>query len=299
MHHYQAYGLHFVSDLILPVEVCEASLEIDVTIHQRDFRGSEMESSFMMNDISGFQESLLLEVETVGRFMASSTEILYEKAEDVEEGVIVLYVMGSVLASLLHLRGLIPFHGSALVYEGCHLLIMGDSGAGKSSMTQCLMQRGCDFVSDDLLAFDQKCSDLRTLPAFGLAKLSRKQCGDEPFYKKVPDVFEERDKVYVKRDVLEDNLIPAVTRAVILECHSEDVLVIEAVKGARKVDLLLKQLFRTEYTRLSDTWPQAIRIAMRLASQVEVLSIKRPLLGDTKKQIEEALHQWITSERSV
>lgn len=63
---------------------------------------------------------------------------------------------GTVVAHLLAWRGLIPMHGCAVAIDGRAVLILGDAGAGKSSLAAGLIAQGAALVSDDLsaLAFD-------------------------------------------------------------------------------------------------------------------------------------------------
>ena len=56
----------------------------------------------------------------------------------------------TVTALLLAWRGSLPFHGSAISVDGQGLLICGESGAGKSSLTAALTAEGAQFISDDL-----------------------------------------------------------------------------------------------------------------------------------------------------
>ncbi len=63
---------------------------------------------------------------------------------------------GTVAAHLLAWRGLIPMHGCTVAIDGRAVLILGEAGAGKSSLTAGLIAAGATLVSDDLsaLAFD-------------------------------------------------------------------------------------------------------------------------------------------------
>ena len=63
---------------------------------------------------------------------------------------------GTVVAHLLAWRGLIPMHGCAVMIDGRAVLILGDAGAGKSSLTAGLISQGAALISDDLsaVAFD-------------------------------------------------------------------------------------------------------------------------------------------------
>ena len=56
----------------------------------------------------------------------------------------------TITALLLAWRGSLPFHGCAVSIKGQGVLICGESGAGKSSLTAALIAEGAQFISDDL-----------------------------------------------------------------------------------------------------------------------------------------------------
>lgn len=61
-----------------------------------------------------------------------------------------LYLEGVVLVALLHQRDIISFHASSFVHEGQGVMIMGETGAGKSSLTLAFAMNGAGFLTDDL-----------------------------------------------------------------------------------------------------------------------------------------------------
>ena len=63
------------------------------------------------------------------------------------------FLFGSVFGALLHRRGIIPMHGSAVGTPGGECaLIVGAPGAGKSTLTALLEERGRQVVADDVSA---------------------------------------------------------------------------------------------------------------------------------------------------
>ncbi len=52
-----------------------------------------------------------------------------------------------------HERSLV-LHAGAVVFAGWLVLLVGESGAGKSTFTRLLLQRGASYLSDDMVAFD-------------------------------------------------------------------------------------------------------------------------------------------------
>lgn len=61
-----------------------------------------------------------------------------------------LYLEGVVLVALLHQRNIISFHASSFVSEGRGVMILGETGAGKSSLTLSFALNGAGFLTDDL-----------------------------------------------------------------------------------------------------------------------------------------------------
>jgi hypothetical protein len=64
------------------------------------------------------------------------------------------YLIGQVLPVVAVLRGLEPFHASAVARHGETSGFVGASEAGKSSIAVALLQRGWDLVADDVVAVE-------------------------------------------------------------------------------------------------------------------------------------------------
>ncbi len=60
-------------------------------------------------------------------------------------------VLGSVLAACLWQAGKVCLHGGMVVSGGTGLMVMGASGAGKSSTLGALMQLGCPILTEDVV----------------------------------------------------------------------------------------------------------------------------------------------------
>lgn len=65
-----------------------------------------------------------------------------------------LLLMGPGSALVLHQRGVLPLHGSGIVTDRGAVLLVGHSGAGKSTTLGAFMDRGYPVLCDDLAAVD-------------------------------------------------------------------------------------------------------------------------------------------------
>lgn len=82
------------------------------------------------------ESEYLQKVPGVGRFYASDGRYVeYFSEEGADPEWVRLYLNGQVLVALLHQRKIISFHASSFVHDGQGVMILGETGAGKSSVT--------------------------------------------------------------------------------------------------------------------------------------------------------------------
>ncbi len=74
-----------------------------------------------------------------------------------------VYLVGPALGAALRLLRRSVLHASAVEVDGRALLVMGEAGAGKSTMTAALVDRGCPLVTEDVSALDVEGGSPRVL----------------------------------------------------------------------------------------------------------------------------------------
>lgn len=109
----------------------------------------------------------------VGAFrIAADDRIEVDPNTGVADSLIALPLLGAVLATLLHRRGLMVFHASAVALNGAAVILLGDKGAGKSTTAGALIGGGHALIADDIAAIDFAAPNgPSVLPAFGQLKL--------------------------------------------------------------------------------------------------------------------------------
>ncbi len=159
-YYYQVYGLTVHSDLelpeLVPVDACVAQARIrfgslpkklDTAIH--DFGW-----------ISATDEICLIKQQGIARYLISKgTEIVIDRREQrgrqrgsgARAADVRLFLLGSALGALLHQRGLLPLHVSAVQTPEGVWAFSGESGDGKSTIAAMLHKKfGCPLISDDV-----------------------------------------------------------------------------------------------------------------------------------------------------
>jgi hypothetical protein len=153
MYSYWGYGLSIRSALSLPELSAPAETFPDVVIRLERADHPVSESIHAENSFHVTAKEACLCWRMGGRFLIrNGKEIVIHPAAEADEALIRLLVLGPVLAILLHQRGLLVLHASAVAVEGGAVLFIGGKGAGKSTMAAALYARGHSFLADDVAA---------------------------------------------------------------------------------------------------------------------------------------------------
>jgi len=155
VHFYRVAGLAVASEIELPGAIAAArpagapdivvrSGQVPAALEQASARGATWE-------IAG--DKFLFRVPDVARFLLTGgREIVVEAAPGMEAADVAIFLVGTVLGILLHQRGQVVLHASAVRVSGKAVLFCGPSGAGKSTLAAALVQRGFPLVTDDFCA---------------------------------------------------------------------------------------------------------------------------------------------------
>lgn len=112
--------------------------------------------------------------QSVGRVrVTGGRSIEVDPLPDFDQRLLGLFLLGPVMAALLHQRGLLVLHGSAVeIAPGRAVLFLGDNGAGKSTIAAAFLKAGHQVLTDDVIALDIV-DMVRVRAAFPAMKLSR------------------------------------------------------------------------------------------------------------------------------
>ena len=173
MNHYWAYGLGIQSALLLPELVPVARVQVDVVIRLGRVVHPESDpcspgSCFHLTGREAF-----FFWDGIGSFMVrDGVDITIEPSPDVDQRLIRLPLLGTILAVLLHQRGLMVLHGSAVAVGNEVVAFIGPKGRGKSTTAAMLHGRGHRLMADDIVAVRiREGHDPEVIPGFPQFKL--------------------------------------------------------------------------------------------------------------------------------
>jgi len=152
VHLYRVCGLSVASDIALPGLIEGRSKAApDVTIRRGPVPEQLSDAQAAGPTWQAGTRQFLLHVRGVARFLLSDGhEIVFAPASEESMADIPIFLIGTVFGILLHQRGQIVLHASAVEVDGRAVLFCGPSGAGKSTLAAAFAQRGYAVVTDDL-----------------------------------------------------------------------------------------------------------------------------------------------------
>jgi hypothetical protein len=169
---YRAYGLGINSTVPLP-ELIDAPSGEDVIIRRKQLEDVAAQLSTENGLLDANDTEMRFFWDGVGTFLVrEGREIEIESFPDLEDPNLRLPLLGVISAMLLHQRGFLVLHSSAVEIDGEAVAFLGNKGMGKSTTAATLYGRGHRLITDDVLAIDVRDPEFpQVLPGFPQFKL--------------------------------------------------------------------------------------------------------------------------------
>lgn len=183
MYTYRAFGHTFSSEIRLP-ELRRPDERSDESQAVRIRRGSvarRPDASFDAE--TGIREryeadTTYLSHPDVGRIRISDgTTITVDAVTNPNPEQLRQFVLGPAVRIVMHQRGHLVVHGSAVEIDGEGIVFVGESGAGKSTLAAACYDAGYGVLADDIVVPQRSNGDVVVPPAFPHLKLDRAAAG--------------------------------------------------------------------------------------------------------------------------
>lgn len=281
VYRYQLFNLQVESQLEIPIldKSEETNVLPDVLIELGEIP-SISGSILYENSYSQLtQDEYYLEVEHVANYYVShGNYICIEPIEHLDEGNIILFLLGSILGVLLAQREAVIVHSSSVVIDNHAILFCGNCGAGKSTIATALRLKGFPLLSDDInllkLATNNTVNAYKGFPQQKLCENALDQLNIDK--SKYTQISTAKGK-YVTHHL---TCFPEkmVSLKAIYELRPCDVPYVEIreEKGKAKLIGLMKNLFRLQIRYYTGTSSAFMAQLIQIANNISYFIISRP-----------------------
>lgn len=224
-------------------------------------------------------------------------EIIVERQPDADDEMIRLLLTGTGAALLLHQRGLLPLHASAVITPAGAVLFMGHSGAGKSTLLNEFLRRGYPMLAEDLAAVRLD-GDGRAWvePGVAVTKLwadSAAMLGQST--DGLPRVRPELEKFVLPVTAALVDAPARLTAIYVLASHNQPTIHLEERRDARKFNALLDHTWQKLVVKRMGLHTAHFQRAIAVANQARIVRVQRPDDGFRLKELADAVEADFTN----
>jgi len=274
---YKVYGLTLSSELELPELTPEHNTDADVDIvfgevpeHLPEIRGSGVLYEAAYNDF-------LFKFEGLGRYrVQNGNRIIIQPEKNALPEEIRLFLLGSNIGALLHQRGMLTMHGSAVSDGTITTILTGKSGAGKSSMAAGLQQLGYSVIADDISVIcqneNQEFYVEKGIPHIKLWKDVLTHLNEPLDIEKVRPQLEK----YRKPVAIQDEKRTGISKIVLLTSSNASEFNYSKILGGEKFQVLRNNTYRLHFIDKLNQTKTHFQSISRLINTLQMFRADRP-----------------------
>ena len=280
--YYKVYGLDVKSEIkideFVPTE--NSNYENAVSI-KYSIMSEDIKESIKNNKKANFsKEEVWFYIDNVATYRVTNGNLIeFEPCENADPYLLRVFLMCSCLGFIMIQRDIVAIHGGTIVIDNKAIILTGNRGAGKSTLTTGLRLKGYPFISDDVAAIEIKDNIPMVKHGFPYQKLCSSAM-DKLGYDK-ENYFSFMSDTEIKYLVnAHDDFIYEDTRLFALcELSVGDVedVQIEEIKGSEKLNKLIANRYRVEFVQaMGGISPIAFKILLQIAKNIKFYKIIRP-----------------------
>lgn len=286
MYYYKLFGRIVASDLEFAYLVKAEERDYDIWIHSGEIPEELLGKLFgcsLGEEVSWFVNKYCY------LYILNRNEIIYKLKDGIEIGEIGAFIMGWGMAILGMQLEVNPMHCSAIASDTGAVLISGESGSGKSTVTETLLRKGWNFMADDMTYVEiEQDGSVMVQPAFPYQKLCRDAAMQKGYsLEELIYIDEDKDKFLVPyRGTFVSEKVPMKALILLQKEQREDV-VLEELSGLHKMITCANNLFLRKVLGKERMVGEIGKRCFRMADGIRVFVIKRPEEGDSLQAVEQ------------
>ena len=296
MYLYSAFGLILQSDLELPQlrrqETSHSEPDVRIRLGAVPDRLEHAQARGLLYEISA--EEFRLGLDGIGSFwVRKGHEIIVRRHPDSDDDSVRVFLLGSAFGALLHQRGLLPLHASAIGVDGGCVAFVGPSGSGKSTLAAAFSRNGYPLLADDLLAVapgpDGWAKAWPSWPQLKLWGDSMRRAGHSTRQHRRFRGLKGRYVVPVSGPV--SHTVHPLTRIYVIGRGDDETLTKERMTGSDGLAALIAHTYRAQFLDGMGRRPDHFRLCTELGRVTEIYRIRRPGRRFELKQLQKLIEE--------
>lgn len=283
-HRHRVYGLTIAAWIPFPeLPAARMDAPVDVVFRLGDVPAELPETQGSGARFRAAPGKLLVWINTVARFLVlDGREILVQPAPGAAENDLRVLLLCSPMGALLHQRGVLPLHASAIATPDGAAIFTAYSGHGKSTLAAQFQRRGFKVLADDIAAVSFDAAGRPVVapgyPQFKLWPDSVTKLGLRPA--DLPRTREKMEKFALAfPEAFEARPLPVARVYMLEERTNLGGVELEALSVPERLRYLVTHTYRAQYLRGLGQQRAHFELLGRLAASVPVKLVKRPAGG--------------------
>lgn len=274
LYKYEIFGLKVVSEIELPCYESNFKYS-DVEIHiDSDIEG--FDNRYFYVDVQ--KDVCYLNMPNAGLYkVEKGNKISIFISENADYRAIEMYLLAQCFATILIQRKSYPLHGAVMSKDGISICIVGDPGAGKSTLSTALMLKGWKILTDDLIGINYLDDFPYAPPSYPYQKIwdtTANYFGID--LNDCQRIFNKTDKYYFeKREYFTMDITPLKYIFEIQKSNTPEVVMKQLTKG-ELLPVLVKNSYRYRIVKESGLLVDHMKYLGELCNHVDGYIIERP-----------------------
>ena len=210
--------------------------------------------------------------------VTDGNKIEVELCDNADMKLMKIYVMCSCLGFIMIQKKMVAIHGGVIEMDDKAVIFTGDRGAGKSTLTTALRERGYKFISDDVAGI--KIDKVPyVMPGFPYQKLCESAMDKFGYDKERYTSFMSDKEVKYVVPALDEFVYEGRELVTIVKLTVGDVeeVTIEELRGSEKLNNIIENIYRGEYIKhLGKMDPIYFKQCIDIAKNIRFFKITRP-----------------------
>lgn len=276
---YRIYGLTISSEIQLQsvptIEPCDT--DIILTIGNIPVLKATNVATNLL--VANDDETIITYKGYASYYVGFGNRIIVKPVKGASEYSVRRFVVSSCMSLIMTQRSMLPIHSACLKLPNDKtVLIIGESGAGKSSLATAIRKNGGTYLSDDITGISIEDMGVIAHPGYSEIRLWKQTIDEYNDEEQVMDISPVPDLegkyYYVESSSFEFTSRPIDLIVYLKHSDQEDVS-IEKLEGFSKVELLLKQAVNLQLLPLMNKEKEQFGLVSKL-SQTKMYKLCRP-----------------------